>query len=823
MLANDDFLFVHYPKTAGKSLTQYFIEAWDRPIHGTVSPGQFDDLLAQAPDGLSLEAGVAHENLASAARILESQGKSVHDLKAVFIGIRNPYDLAVSTYFFLRDRAKYHPDRPRFHRAVSLDFETFWRTEPPTSPPERWLALRGAVLPNQRYIRFESIAEDLARLADEFGFRDASLPHLNPTKHEHYSAYLTQGAEEAIHTRFRYLFELGLYTREPVPRTWRQRLADPTRSVRTLVSLATPKAKATAVEDVTERLEAWIAEATPNQAIALPAGTFEISRTIELPSNITLRGAGTGTDGTKLVLAANTDAPMFTNADKAEGNEHITIEGLTLDGNGRKQGRHEDSGPARAMLLWQRVRSGVLRDVHARDGVQTAFHFTHCSDIAIDQLDCAGMAWSGVRTSGTDRLSVTNTKVRWSGNAPRHAAIQINGGFGVYIDCDVELCSVGVVLSSRLGPLENAVLKAKCKDCRSGIILRGDEENRLHNVLMHECDVAGNDIGIRVTNSANVFIHQGRVTNSWDTGLLLEGRHGGKYAVVTDTRFEGNRKDVQEIHASANNHFSRNQFSSTDAAFRPKDPNPAATPRSLDSHAGVCTVCGETSTFVHNGGSVRESYRCEHCRSSLRYRGQAKAILEACGNGEESVRELSQSPEFAALSIYEPGLVGPFRKYFKDLPNYSQSYYWQDAPLGAVKDGVPNHDLQALDLASDSLDLIVTSDIFEHIRRPWQAFAELHRVLRRGGSHVFTIPLQYPMPAETVRRVDTTTQEDVHLLPEVYHSAGEGGNSLVYTDFGEDMLARLDEIGFSTTISFIDRDRPLCSKNITFVCTKTSA
>ena len=52
---------------------------------------------------------------------------------------------------------------------------------------------------------------------------------------------------------------------------------------------------------------------------------------------------------------------------------------------------------------------------------------------------------------------------------------------------------------------------------------------------------------------------------------------------------------------------------------------------------------------------------------------------------------------------------------------------------------------------------------------------------------------------------------------------GEGGKSLVYTDFGEDMIARLDEIGFSTAISFIDRDRPLCAKNITFVSTKARA
>ena len=44
------------------------------------------------------------------------------------------------------------------------------------------------------------------------------------------------------------------------------------------------------------------------------------------------------------------------------------------------------------------------------------------------------------------------------------------------------------------------------------------------------------------------------------------------------------------------------------------------------------------------------------------------------------------------------------------------------------------------------------------------------------------------MPSTTVFRVDTSGREDVFVLPEHYHSAPVGGKSLVYTDFGEDMV-----------------------------------
>ena len=95
----------------------------------------------------------------------------------------------------------------------------------------------------------------------------------------------------------------------------------------------------------------------------------------------------------------------------------------------------------------------------------------------------------------------------------------------------------------------------------------------------------------------------------------------------------------------------------------------------------------------------------------------------------------------------------------------------------------------------ESFDLIITADIFEHIRNPYKAFAEIKRVLKPGGRHIFTIPVQFPIPKSSTFRVDTKTDINKFVLPARYHGNGIGGRSLVYTDFGEDMLEELNDLG----------------------------
>ena len=107
----------------------------------------------------------------------------------------------------------------------------------------------------------------------------------------------------------------------------------------------------------------------------------------------------------------------------------------------------------------------------------------------------------------------------------------------------------------------------------------------------------------------------------------------------------------------------------------------------------------------------------------------------------------------------------------------------------------------ALSFEDDSVaHVLLTSDVFEHVADPYRAHAEVRRVLRPGGVHVFTIPFLETAYRDEVRADVDEAGEIVHLAEPVYHAdpASPVPGALVFTYFSLEMLVRLDEIGFDT-------------------------
>ena len=234
-------------------------------------------------------------------------------------------------------------------------------------------------------------------------------------------------------------------------------------------------------------------------------------------------------------------------------------------------------------------------------------------------------------------------------------------------------------------------------------------------------------------------------------------------------------------------------------APQPRTEHPGASLGRAPSYDGWCKVCGQKVTFTDMSRPVRETFQCAHCRASMRERVTAAAILAVHGQGRAaSLADLVGLPRFAGLAIYEPGVAGAYRGFLKDLPGYQNSFYWDGGVPGQEMNGVRHEDLMHLSFADQSFDLVITSDIFEHIRHPWVAFEEVRRVLKPGGTHIFSLPALRPMQEDTVYRVDTSGPDDVHILEPYYHGDGRGGKSLVYTDYGADFLDRLQQHGFRT-------------------------
>lgn len=99
--------------------------------------------------------------------------------------------------------------------------------------------------------------------------------------------------------------------------------------------------------------------------------------------------------------------------------------------------------------------------------------------------------------------------------------------------------------------------------------------------------------------------------------------------------------------------------------------------------------------------------------------------------------------------------------------------------------------IEALEDADDSVDCMVTSDFFEHVRRDDLAFREVFRVLKPGGWFFLQVPYCH---AEHMRvLVGRDGDADVCLAPPVYHAE----RTLVYRIYGHDLMPALESIGFS--------------------------
>lgn len=236
----------------------------------------------------------------------------------------------------------------------------------------------------------------------------------------------------------------------------------------------------------------------------------------------------------------------------------------------------------------------------------------------------------------------------------------------------------------------------------------------------------------------------------------------------------------------------------------------------------VCTFCGQMAVCPRGTGrNIRDAFPCPACGAGLRFRNQAAAILDAFAGGTVwSLGGAVEAGVFDNVIIYEAALYGPFFRCFRKLKNYSHSYFWPDVEPGAVHDGVRCEDLTRLTYASEMFDLVITSDVLEHVFEPEQAFREIYRVLKPGGLHIFTLPIAWPIPPVSVARARMKDDEIEHLQPPRYHRAGDGSDSLVVTDWGLDLLTLLASIGFKTQASRRAMPLLLCFLDVTFISRK---
>jgi SAM-dependent methyltransferase len=222
-----------------------------------------------------------------------------------------------------------------------------------------------------------------------------------------------------------------------------------------------------------------------------------------------------------------------------------------------------------------------------------------------------------------------------------------------------------------------------------------------------------------------------------------------------------------------------------------------------------CTVCGRRAMavdFADIAGGLRETGRCSNCAATNRHRqlslvlaGRASAIA---GRRLRSAADVARSD----LRVHNTESAGPIHQQLAASARYTASeYFGPQHTSGDEVGGVMHQDLMALSFDDESIDVVITSDVFEHVADPYRAHRELFRVLRPGGVHVFTIPFLESQYLDERRAYIDDRGEVVHLADPVYHAdpVNPVPGALVFTYFSLEMLVRLAEIGFATEMYWL--------------------
>ena len=208
---------------------------------------------------------------------------------------------------------------------------------------------------------------------------------------------------------------------------------------------------------------------------------------------------------------------------------------------------------------------------------------------------------------------------------------------------------------------------------------------------------------------------------------------------------------------------------------------------------GTCNVCGYGGSFRLRSENFREELVCPCCWASNRKRQVVAVLLRELGLDWQSTlrQHVAELPQ--AIWVME---TGPFADAFGAGKVVASEYLAAECKSGSSHRGVRHEDVMNPSFAEDSLDAVVSCDVFEHVAEPYLAHAEVFRRLKPGGFHVFTVPFREHAAQDEILATLDNGVERYHQ-PKVYHGdPRRPGGILVYRIFSTEMQTRLQQLGY---------------------------
>jgi SAM-dependent methyltransferase len=210
---------------------------------------------------------------------------------------------------------------------------------------------------------------------------------------------------------------------------------------------------------------------------------------------------------------------------------------------------------------------------------------------------------------------------------------------------------------------------------------------------------------------------------------------------------------------------------------------------------GFCYCCDQKVTFSSQNSWLRDHYLCSNCGSIPRERALMYCID-------------TFYPEWRKAFIHEssPCNRGASLRLKHNCMHYIASQFFPGIPLGKNVEEFRNENLEKQSFEDECFDLVITQDVMEHIFEPGRAFAEIARTLKKGGAHIFTVPLvNKNRPTEIWAERDKAGAINYIGTPEYHGNPVDDEGSLVTMHWGYDISDYiLKHSGLYTTIVFID-------------------
>lgn len=218
---------------------------------------------------------------------------------------------------------------------------------------------------------------------------------------------------------------------------------------------------------------------------------------------------------------------------------------------------------------------------------------------------------------------------------------------------------------------------------------------------------------------------------------------------------------------------------------------------------GVCNISAVETDFNVLSDNLREDIIANVSHSINRHRQIICALSTAIfGCPYASLAEIAMHINQRRLKVYSAEANSPLFHFLRenldsDLFVYSE-YFGDGFRSGEIVNDMLHEDLQETSFDDESFDIILTSEVFEHIPDAITAEKEVVRILKPGGIYCFTVPF-FPESEHDIVLADIDEQGNQRYFAEPqYHGdpirPDEG--ILVYRLFSfRDLKERFEELG----------------------------